>query len=125
MLKACLGWTLLSIAHASNVPHAIVVNVPAKTERLASAQAELERAKVDYEVLAAVDGRRMSEEERKAKCTKLARWFLTPGVSKSRDCSAWIRWKCGGGHGLVRRVDGWRGRRRVAAGVGWCQWDRA
>ena len=64
----------------SDVPPAVVINLPRNPERFAAVKASLKEAGVKYQRVDAVEGRQMTLAERYENVTALGRLFMTPGM---------------------------------------------
>ena len=76
LLAAASPW----LAAGSQLPKALLINLPRHPERFESVKVQLDSAGISYERAEAVDGKLLSPEELKANVTLAARWLITKGM---------------------------------------------
>ena len=76
LILAVLPWLTAS----SQLPKALLINLPRHPERFESVKLQLDSAGIQYERAEAVDGSQLSQAELEANVTLAARWLITKGM---------------------------------------------
>ena len=81
LLAACISTRASDVPRPKlRVPPALVINLPRDAERFAGVKKQMDDQGVYFERIDAVNGRALSESERRANATAAARALLTPGM---------------------------------------------